>query len=708
MVISDPAELLQRIPELQPLAADPAIHKAIATGDAFKVYRALFWAKWLRRLPQQQSTLDHLLTQRRLFAKPLKGTPALGSLNSVGFGFVGESERDSDGSYVALHAFVALFVLPLLPLGSYLVQKVGSGGLSSQWRIFARVPMGGALWLYTRGLALAALGLIGFGGYSAIHSSDHQEVLVVNGFDKPLKITLGGHSETVEPQQRVAIDVETGKVTGLAQLADGTEIERFEQDVHAAADHAVWNVAGVAPVFEATVVYFPQGQTPPSTDEQPEGSLHCGETYFELGRIDYAFEEPPASISMGRGEQRAERTQLGVVKPEAGMKPVDMCANYAMGQNAMGKFSGMFTALATANGWDPMMTSLAMVSLRESAPEKALVLARKLRDAQPDDVDMQRMYLGVMDTNGRSEEARAEVRARLQREPDSVMVRYLDAVLTDGLDGKRKLLALAATAKEPYVLRSATWREWVYGEHEAAARDWDALLQRSPADAYRVLDAKVGAELALGRPERALKGLEALAASDVGKNDPSIASYYALVAAQSNADPRTLFLRLDAEAFSPALLNYQIERAKQVPMKLADGIDDDMPSLARALRLSPDSALSRLKGLNRAELYALEPEHWALLYAEAARRGDNTALTLLRPASAYSSDELDRMADYASGKQVGLDGFDIDPQARAALHFVRSRVTGLTAAERARLRNEALAGDRLHSAITIAVAEWRQ
>ena len=116
----------------------------------------------------------------------------------------------------------------------------------------------------------------------------------------------------------------------------------------------------------------------------------------------------------------------------------------------------------------------------------------------------------------------------------------------------------------------------------------------------------------------------------------------------------------------------------------------------------------RLKGLSRAELYSLEPEHWALLYAEAARRGDEIALTLLRPASSYNRDELQRMADYASGKQVGLEGFDIDPQARAALHFIRSRVSGLAAADRERLRNEALAGDKLHTAISIAVGAWRQ
>ncbi len=706
MTFSDPAELLQRIPELEPLAADPGIRKAIATGDPFKVYRALFWAKWLRRLPQHRRSLDHLLGQRRLFAKPLKGSPVLGSLNSIGFGFVGESERDGDGTHIALHAFVALFVVPLLPLGSYLVQKAGSSGLSSQWRIFARVPMSGQLWLYTRALAVGALALIGFGGYSAIHSSDHQEVIVVNGFDKPLKIVLDGQTGTVPPQERIAIDVRTGKVEGLAQLADGTEIERFAQDVHADADHAVWNVAGLAPMFQETIAYYAEGQSPP-TDEESQGSIHCGDSYFELGRVDYAFEEPPQTISMGRGETRVERTRLDMLKPEGGMKPSEMCLNYAMGQKSLAKFAPMFTALAANKGWDPSMTSLAVMSLRESAPDKALAFARKLRDARPGDIEIQRMYLGVMDVSGRAAEAREEVRARLKREPDSVLARYLDATLTDGPEGKRKMVALAGTAKETYVLRSAAWREWAHGEHAAAARDWDLLLQRSPIDAYRILDVKVGAELALGHPERALKGLEALAATDAGKEDASLASYYALVAVKANADPRTLFLRLDADNQPPAMLAYALERAKQVPLKLADGIDDAMPSVARAVRNAPESALARVKDLSRIELYRLEPEHWALLYAEAARRNDTEVLTLLGSAGAFERDELARMADYAAGKPAGLDGFDIDPQTRAALHFVRSRNKHLPAAERARLRDEAQAGDLLGSAISIALAEWR-
>ena len=57
MSLKDPANLVQRIPELEVLAADPKIRRAIETGDPFKVYRALGWAKWLKRLPEERDTL---------------------------------------------------------------------------------------------------------------------------------------------------------------------------------------------------------------------------------------------------------------------------------------------------------------------------------------------------------------------------------------------------------------------------------------------------------------------------------------------------------------------------------------------------------------------------------------------------------------------------------------------------------------------------
>src|SRR5712672_245764 len=114
-MLQDPSEILTRVPELELLAGEPTIRKAVEAGDPFKVYRALFWARLLGRLPAHRETLTRLLGNRRLFAKPIKGTPWLGRLNGAGATLLGESERDPEGTHVATHAVVIFFVVPLLP-----------------------------------------------------------------------------------------------------------------------------------------------------------------------------------------------------------------------------------------------------------------------------------------------------------------------------------------------------------------------------------------------------------------------------------------------------------------------------------------------------------------------------------------------------------------------------------------------------------------
>jgi len=710
MTLQDPSELLQRIPELAPLATDERIRKAIAGGDPFKVYRALVWAKWSRRLPQHARTLDTLIRQRRLFAKPLKGTPSLGSINSIGFGFVGADERDGDGTYVALHAFVVLFALPLLPLGSYLVQSAGSSGLSSQWRIFARVPMGTPAWLYTRGLAVAALGLMAFAGYSAYHASGHQEVMVFNGFPKPLQVEVQGHALSLAPQQHAVVDLVTGKLEGVARLADGTEVDRLAEDLHADADYAIWNVGGVAPLYLETVIYSADGTPKPADSEIPPPAIHCGDHYFEAGGVDYAFVDPPERLTMSQGQERMSRTHLAVAKAEQGLKPDEMCMMYASGQPSLSRFGGMFASLAAANDWPVSATSLALAALRQGDHDAQLAFARRARAARPDDVDLQRAYLSAMDDAGRRDEARAELRKALAEHPDSELMRYLDAVMTEGVAGKDKLVALSATAKAPDALRSAVWRQWVYGENEAVARDWDILLSRSPSDALRVVEAKVGAELALGRPQRALDGLRRLAATEAGSNDMQVASYYAMVARGAGTDPGALFAKIDPQR-GPVLFAYQAERAGPDIGRLltrSEAADQPMPALARALRIDSQMALNKLREVSGTDIFWLEPEHWALLYGEAARRQDKATMArLASTGGGFDKNELARITDYASGKPVTLDGLDIDPQTRAALAFIRSRVESLPQAERASLRAAALAGDRLHSVISIAVDAWK-
>ncbi|HVG63326.1 MAG TPA: hypothetical protein VNA24_32475 [Hyalangium sp.] len=172
-MIQDPAGLLQRIPELKPLCEDPGVLRAVEQGDPFRLYRALRWARWLGRLRSHREAIDALLGHRRLFARPLKGNPWLGTVNGFGATLLGDAEPDShDGTHIATHYVVALFAIPLLPLGAYVVRRGdGSTSLSRSWALFARVPLGTLPWLWSRALALGVMALVAFGAVQTFRDS---------------------------------------------------------------------------------------------------------------------------------------------------------------------------------------------------------------------------------------------------------------------------------------------------------------------------------------------------------------------------------------------------------------------------------------------------------------------------------------------------------------------------------------------------------
>lgn len=158
--VHDPAGLLVQIAELEPLCTDPLVRRAVASGDPFKVYRSLWWARVTLRLRAQRQTVRALLRTRRAFAKPEKeGNYGLGSVDGVGVGLVGRDERDDDGTHIKTRVMEFLGI-PVFPLSAHVVSvRQEYGELVKVW-IYARVPLGTGWWLWRSlwaGLAAAAV-----------------------------------------------------------------------------------------------------------------------------------------------------------------------------------------------------------------------------------------------------------------------------------------------------------------------------------------------------------------------------------------------------------------------------------------------------------------------------------------------------------------------------------------------------------------------
>jgi len=703
MSLKDPANLVQRIPELEVLAADPKIRRAIETGDPFKVYRALGWAKWFKRLPAHQDTLKALVRQRRLFAKPLNGTPALGTFNTVGFGFVGRSEAESDGTYIATHAFVALQFIPIIPLRSYLVRKVGSSLFSSKWNIFARVPSSMFGWLYGRSLALLLVLLVGSGAVNGIVKSRTQDVMVVNGLDVAVNVDLGGTQRTVAPMGHDVITVKTGDVQGRATVK-GAVVDTLHENIASSSKLTMWNIAGAAPLFKEQVTYF--SHKPATEQAQAEPAVFCGQRFVELPFVDDLFRAPPQTVSMSKKTERVYRTHLDLARQ--GDKPGYMTCMYYLAQHdGMKNAAPFLEAEAEIKGWDRDSIGMAMFAASQASDAAAIRVAQRALRMHPDDIVLHRSYQMARDNAGQSRELLQEYADKAKQQPDSAAAQYLYASLLRGQASVDALEKLAAKyGNEPNILRSLTWRRMAHGDYAGTIEGWNRLHALAPRAAADVADAQVRALVAKQRANEAAGLLASLLKSPQDDSRGEHLAEYLMVVSLAGGDARRQMDAVDKKDTADAAFDPIRVRAGLEPVAAAA----QQPLLVQvmlALRSDPAKAVRLARGMTQGDVMALGPEQWALLFGEAVRTNDKAVVAKLEHLGrGLDSTDRSTLTRFVQGDAVSLANADLEPGMRAAAMLVRSRNAALPAAERAQLRTQAAHTDLLHSVVTQALAKW--
>jgi len=140
-------------------------------------YAAIMEARWiqrtgigdvskpLRRVKTENEALKELARAIRETPRPISGAPGLFTFNGFGLMMWGNRDQQHDGTYVATHCLVFLF-LPVLPIASYVVQQVDGG-----YRFFAKVPLSGFARWYRRllgiGMVLGVLALVASSWWNA-------------------------------------------------------------------------------------------------------------------------------------------------------------------------------------------------------------------------------------------------------------------------------------------------------------------------------------------------------------------------------------------------------------------------------------------------------------------------------------------------------------------------------------------------------------
>jgi hypothetical protein len=692
-VIRDPAGLLTRIQELEPLCSDPRIRRAIEKGDPFKVYRALWWARLTGKLVAHRRTLDLLLAHRRAFAKPLGGrTPMLGTFNGFGATLLGGSEQEPDGTSIATHCVVALFVLPVFPLGAYVVAGGERKVLSTSWTIFARVPLGTFAWLSRRAVAFAMVAAVAWAGATALWNTRHRAVTVVNGLAVPVRATLGSETREVAPGATVTLGAPVGTIRARAATASGADIESFDLPVPRPGHSLlVWNVAGAAPVYEEVVEYF--AKAPDADHRGPKPSLHCGDRVLEVTGIDYFFQAPPPTVSMPKGAAVSTRRHVDIATGLDG-PPADFCVTILLDRHREGDALRVLEARARARGLQRDDVGLLLRVAVATGPAEGERVARSVRAAIPDDVMVQRSYQFALEAAGKLPELVAEYRGRAEAAPQSPTAQYLHLRLLDGAEQLAGAeAALARFPKDPDLLRLVTALRAEAGEFAGAVAAYRALRVLSPEQAAEVLHENAASLVRLGRASEALAEIAALfeALPAPMRGEPAV--LYARVAALQGLQGRdALVRRLEEKAPDPVL---RARAGLPPPSPAPKGADElVVPALYVLARKDPRAALEKLRPLPPALVgMQLDSATWALLFLEAVRTDVKLDPALLAFAPVRPR-HLERLKSYVRG-EAGAALPAVPMEVRAAAELVRSRNAALPEPERTALAAAARADDPL-------------
>ena len=690
--LKDPGGLLGRAPELAKVArANKAVAAALARGDAHGVYRSLRWERFRGRLGAHKAAADQLLAHRRLFIVPIKGAPTLSTVNGIGGSLYGGSERDQDGTYVATH-FAVLVFIPVFPVAQYLVQD-GDGAKGKSWYFLGKVPMSAPVWLWNRLVVASVFAAMGLGAFQAFYSSRHHEIHFVNGLPGAVHVIAGEEETDIPPHARQVLTLPVGP-QAVRVTASGRDVETGSVEVKAGSEVHVWNILGAAPVVRETVYYAQKNAKAP--DAPPQS--YCGVTNIVMPPADYVFTDPPATLSMPETQQIAAK-QAVLLAPGtldwclgAFAKPGKAAAAEALAKGLV--------ALDDSVGSD--LTAISVVRLA-STPASALPFAKQALVRHPDAVDVHRVYQNIAQEAGQQTALLEEYRARRDSSPDSPDAAYLYARLlprVGQMDDVRALLSrfpdhvpinrLAAFA----FVRSLEFNEAlpvIERIHALDKEEWLGFLEEN-----------VAALAALGRGDDARRvASEGFAASE-GESQMRMAALVSWLGIPDS--PGEALVRRAPNRTPDEVMDWRHR------YWLVNG-DSAKPRgavqrLQYAAHFQPGDALAQLTTMKVEEISEVGPEILVLLEGEALRGRNAPASAKIEKSLEVNGLPQEDMKAYLTGG-AWTDGVDEMPLSfHAALHAARARAGLGPVGERKRLLDLANQCDPIGGFTRMALRAW--
>lgn len=526
-------------------------------GKARKARQALL--RLARQEPDEaRSALqDDLAEHPRLWLDPLSKPPKMYTINGFGTMLYGRSSPAADGTHIATLWFVLLFV-PVWPLGSYLVAPAKGGG----WFFLAKAPFS-RLALGVRRFALVAAIAIAFRiTWGMYWSGTHADLIVYNGFDQPVTVTVADDRDYVDSGSHVVFQDLPFEPTSIEArwLGEDTPFESLSFDFTGHGDHKlIYNIANRG-TLRIDYILYGDGMS-------SEGRwLDRGPVNVVREPIDYLFVDPPESKRVSEGSTLENSVLYDPSAGDSAIEAVGMLMQNDRDDHAL----QVARAALMADPTDARLALVTAFNLLVDDLSAQLELFRELIDRSPNTVDLHRYYQGLW-PDARQDGVKAEYATLLAEHPSDPMYHYLAGRLEESgsqaaathYDG-----ALALDPDYPPVHRAFAYDAVQAGAWATALQHYERYAAVDPAGGVDVLDERARIGRRLGKPTSEIVSLFTNAPSDEGTSfniqrllahlrvagDPrshteaAESLYQYVVASISQEPPASLRLNLQADA----------------------------------------------------------------------------------------------------------------------------------------------------------------
>lgn len=440
---------------------------------------------------------------------------------------------------------------------------------------------------------------------------------VVNGLDRPVAVALEGSSTSVPSgAHRRLSGVPVGPHEIVVTEVDGALLERSFIDVRGAHRIEVYNVAGAAPLFWSRVHYSV------AKPRKAETKSYCSQTFLDLERPDYLFEEPPATIRADSKSSSVIREAL-VLAP--GLFPV--CVGQLLNDGRIAEVQALLS-VAQPGSW---------VADDERRP--VLETVRQLA-AAPDDRELHRALQNHYQRLGHQDLLLPLYAAKIAQPEATDLDYYLYARISPA--SARLALLTQGLSRFP----SSVWLRWSLGYSYLDARDYPRALaaleavkleELPPERQLQAATARVSALLHLGRgadalkeAERAIGGTRQVASDSARYRDLDFGLAYWAAAQAAGVKPNLNFLAVGSPRRWVELIGSGKLSESPGAEQLAASYD-----LAATALLDPQRGLAQATTILTTDLVETPMSIELLLLSEAWRTGDERLSQRLEPLIAW-------------------------------------------------------------------------